>query len=64
MSAARTAQSALAFVREVYPRLLAWHRWFFRERDPQGEGLVCVIHPWEWGWIIRRAGTRRWGGWT
>jgi glycogen debranching enzyme len=37
------------FVREVYPALLAWHRWFFRERDPQGEGLVCIVHPWESG---------------
>ena len=43
------AASSLAFVREVYPALLAWHRWFHRERDPQGEGLVCVIHPWESG---------------
>jgi hypothetical protein len=40
---------SLAFVREVYPALLAWHRWFHRERDPRGEGLVCVIHPWESG---------------
>jgi glycogen debranching enzyme len=38
-----------AFVREVYPALLAWHRWFFLERDPQGEGLVCIVHPWESG---------------
>ena len=43
------AEESLAFVREVYPALLAWHRWFHRERDPQGEGLVCVIHPWESG---------------
>lgn len=43
------ADESLAFVREVYPALLAWHRWFHRERDPQGEGLVCVIHPWESG---------------
>lgn len=38
-----------AFVSEVYPALLAWHRWFFRERDPQGDGLVCIVHPWESG---------------
>jgi hypothetical protein len=38
-----------AFVREVYPALLAWHRWFFRQRDPQREGLVCIVHPWESG---------------
>ena len=42
-------EESRAFVREVYPALLAWHRWFFRERDPQGEGLVCIVHPWESG---------------
>lgn len=24
-----------------------WHDWFYRTRDPQEEGLVAVIHPWE-----------------
>lgn len=24
-----------------------WHDWFYRTRDPQGSGLVAVIHPWE-----------------
>ena len=24
-----------------------WHDWFYRTRDPQREGLVAVIHPWE-----------------
>jgi ABC-type cobalamin transport system ATPase subunit len=27
----------------------AWHRWFFATRDPAGEGLVAIIHPWESG---------------
>jgi len=26
-----------------------WHQWFYRCRDPQGTGLVAVIHPWETG---------------
>lgn len=26
-----------------------WHRWFFEARDPSGEGLVAIIHPWESG---------------
>ena len=26
-----------------------WHQWFFDCRDPQGEGLVALIHPWESG---------------
>jgi glycogen debranching enzyme len=24
-----------------------WHDWFYRTRDPKGEGLVALIHPWE-----------------
>jgi hypothetical protein len=26
-----------------------WHEWFFRCRDPQGDGLVAILHPWESG---------------
>jgi len=40
---------ALSFVRVVYPRLLAWHRWFHSARDPENTGLVAIIHPWESG---------------
>ncbi len=41
--------SAHAFVLEVYPKLLAWHRWFHGARDPEGIGLVAILHPWESG---------------
>lgn len=40
---------AEAKARALYPRLLAYHRWFKRERDPQHTGLVTVLHPWETG---------------
>jgi glycogen debranching enzyme len=33
----------------IYPRLLAYHRWWRRARDPDGCGLVCTLHPWETG---------------
>ncbi|MBZ0229080.1 MAG: hypothetical protein K8F58_11620 [Bauldia sp.] len=26
-----------------------WHRWFYANRDPQGTGLVAILHPWESG---------------
>ena len=26
-----------------------WHQWFYRCRDPQGTGLVALLHPWESG---------------
>ena len=37
------------FVREVFPGLLRWHRWFHTARDADGSGLACLIHPWESG---------------
>ena len=36
-------------VQQLAPKLLAWHRWFYAARDPQGTGLVAIIHPWESG---------------
>jgi neutral trehalase len=35
--------------RQVYPSLLAYHQWLYAERDPHGEGLVLLVHPWETG---------------
>ncbi len=40
---------ALAWLRELYPKLLASHRFFYTERDPFDEGLVYIRHPWESG---------------
>ena len=39
-----------AFIRRVYPALRAYHDWWVRRRDPDGDGLVTLIHPWETGW--------------
>jgi glycogen debranching enzyme len=39
----------LEFIREVYPALLRWHRWFHTQRDADGSRLACLIHPWESG---------------
>ena len=33
----------------LFPKLLAWHRWFARVRDPLSKGLVIAVHPWETG---------------
>ncbi len=33
----------------LYPRLAAFHAWFDRRRDPDGDDLVSLIHPWEAG---------------
>lgn len=36
-------------VRALLPKLLAYHEWWYRERDPDNTGLVCSYHPWESG---------------
>lgn len=33
----------------VLPGLLAYHQWIYKERDPHGEGLALLVHPWETG---------------
>jgi hypothetical protein len=38
-----------AFVTELTPKLLAYHRWLFRERRLDGSPLLTLIHPWECG---------------
>lgn len=47
----RAKDKALATerARRLLPRIDAWHDWFFRCRDPQGTGLVAILHPWESG---------------
>lgn len=38
-----------AFLETIYSRVLAYHDWFDRRRDPDGDHLVALIHPWECG---------------
>lgn len=33
----------------LYEAALRWHRWWYRARDPDGTGLVALLHPWESG---------------
>ena len=41
--------TARAFLAELFPKLVAYHRWCYDERDLDGTGLVTLIHPWECG---------------
>ena len=41
--------AASAWLREMHPKLVAWHDYLYRERDPGGNGLVYIRHPWESG---------------
>ena len=47
----RAQQTELAKERAsaLLPLIDRWHQWFFANRDPHGEGLVAIIHPWESG---------------
>jgi len=38
-----------SFLSRIYAQVGAYHDWFDRRRDPDGDGLVCLIHPWEAG---------------
>ena len=38
-----------ARARELLPAIRAFHEWFDRRRDPDGDHLVSLIHPWEAG---------------
>ncbi|MFV0336127.1 MAG: amylo-alpha-1,6-glucosidase [Tropicimonas sp.] len=46
---ARDRDLAERRARALLPRIHAWHEWFHRCRDPQGTGLVAILHPWETG---------------
>jgi glycogen debranching enzyme len=41
--------AAAVRARALLPKIAAWHRWFTDMRDPEGEGLVAILHPWEAG---------------
>lgn len=39
----------LEFLSAIYSKVTKYHDWFDRRRDPDNDGLVCIIHPWEAG---------------
>lgn len=44
-----TKKDRAEWYKKLYPKLLAYHEWLYRERDPHGEGIVILLHPWECG---------------
>jgi alpha,alpha-trehalase len=49
LEGAKDAAMAERRARALLPKLLAYHRWFHGVRDPDAEGIVSVLHPWETG---------------
>ena len=37
------------FLDGIYWKVERYHNWFDHRRDPDQDGLVCIIHPWEAG---------------
>ena len=46
---AKDLAAAEGFLEHAFPKLLTWHEYLHRERDPEDEGLVYIRHPWESG---------------
>ncbi len=42
-------QDALNFLKRMYPHLFRYHQFFYDLRNPDGDGLIVVVHPWESG---------------
>jgi hypothetical protein len=42
-------ETVMPFLEWIYPRLLSFHRYLYRERSPDRDGLVYIRHPWESG---------------
>lgn len=43
------AAKAREIAQEFLPKLIRYHQWWYRERQPSNDGLVVIIHPWESG---------------
>lgn len=37
------------FYNRMLPALIDYHQWLYNDRDPNKEGLVVILHPWESG---------------
>ncbi len=35
--------------KQIFPHLVRFHEWLYKERDPHGGGLVVLVHPYESG---------------
>lgn len=45
----RTRASTHRWLRTLYPKLVAWHRYLVRERRDELTGLIAIVHGWESG---------------
>ena len=48
-SLAPDPEASVEWLDRLFPRLVAWHDYLYRERDIDDDGLVAIRHPWESG---------------
>lgn len=46
---AKDKERAKEFLKELFPKVLSFHKYLYENRDPHEEGLVYIQHPWEPG---------------
>ena len=46
---AEDQKSAKSFLKKMFPKICAFHRYLLTKRDPEESGLVTIFHPWESG---------------
>ncbi len=44
-----TKEERLIWYKKMFPALLAFHKWLYKERDFDKSGLISLVHPWETG---------------
>ncbi len=49
LQSAPDEQTGLEWIRPLFDKVVAAHRYLYQYRDPQEEGLVYIRHPWESG---------------
>lgn len=42
-------ESVTGALRELFPKMVAFHRYLMTARDPERSGLISIVHPWESG---------------
>ena len=42
-------EDLLLFVKDIFPKIIKYHRFLYTYRDPEREGLMFIFHPWESG---------------
>ena len=42
-------ENLISFIKDIFPKAVMSHRFFYTFRDPEREGLTFIFHPWESG---------------